>query len=151
MLLLGGELAQLLTLGCELAIGGECVHLASFDLSELLGGSWGGGGGEEIGLLGARHVTLGKLGKPKLCFNWDGGAPGMAVIGATGDDHLDIEVHGLASHAGAHPEDGVSAIAIAGKAIADLQENGWHGLIIKGRNAGTSNIGIINGGDATNP
>lgn len=105
---------------------------------------------EEVGLLGARHVTLGKLGKPKLCFNWDGGAPGIAVIGATGDDHLDIDIHGLASHAGAHPEDGISAIAIAGKAIADLQENGWHGLISKGKHLGTSNIGFIEGGEATN-
>lgn len=105
---------------------------------------------EEVGLLGARHVAIGKLGKPKLCFNWDGGAPGMAVIGATGDDHLDIEIHGLASHAGAHPEDGISAIAIAGRAIAELQATGWHGLISKGKNLGTSNIGYIAGGEATN-
>ena len=105
---------------------------------------------EEVGLVGARHVTGTRLGKPKLCFNWDGGAPNVAVIGATGDDHLDIEVYGLASHAGAHPEDGVSAVAIAGKAIADLTENGWHGLIAKGRKAGTSNIGFVKGGEATN-
>ena len=105
---------------------------------------------EEVGLLGARHVTLSKLGKPSLCFNWDGGAPNIAVIGATGDDHLDITVHGLASHAGAHPEDGVSAVAIAGLAIADLQQNGWHGLIKKGKQSGTSNIGAVSGGAATN-
>ena len=105
---------------------------------------------EEVGLVGARHVSGAKLGKPKLCFNWDGGAPNVAVIGATGDDHLDIEVYGLASHAGAHPEDGVSAVAIAGKAIADLMENGWHGLVSKGRKSGTSNIGYIGGGEATN-
>jgi tripeptide aminopeptidase len=105
---------------------------------------------EEVGLLGARHVSLSKLGKPSLCFNWDGGAPNMAVIGATGDDHLDITVHGLASHAGAHPEDGVSAVAIAGLAIADLQQNGWHGLVQKGKQAGTSNIGSVSGGAATN-
>ncbi|QDU40568.1 Peptidase T [Maioricimonas rarisocia] len=105
---------------------------------------------EEVGLLGARHVTKGQLGKPELCFNWDGGAPNIAVIGATGDDHLDIEVQGLASHAGAHPEDGVSAIAIASRAIADLTDNGWHGLITKGRNTGTSNIGFVSGGAATN-
>ena len=30
---------------------------------------------EEIGLLGARHVSLSKLGGPKLCFNWDGSFP----------------------------------------------------------------------------
>lgn len=105
---------------------------------------------EEVGLLGARHAALGKLGKPSLCFNWDGGAPNIAVIGATGDDHLDITIHGLASHAGAHPEEGISAAAIAGLAIADLQQNGWHGLVEKGRQTGTSNIGSIEGGAATN-
>ena len=105
---------------------------------------------EEVGLLGARHVTVSKLGKPKLCFNWDGGAPNLAVIGATGDDHIDITITGLASHAGAHPEDGISAAVIAGKAIADLEANGWLGLIEKGKQAGTSNIGSISGGDATN-
>ena len=105
---------------------------------------------EEIGLVGARYVSTSKLGKPRLCFNWDGGLPEALVIGATGDEHLDIRVHGLASHAGAHPEDGISAVAIAGKAIAELTDNGWHGLIEKGKHAGTSNIGFISGGEATN-
>lgn len=105
---------------------------------------------EEVGLVGARYVATAKLGGPKLCFNWDGGPPTGIVIGATGDEHLDIRVHGLASHAGAHPEDGISAVAIAGKAIADLTDNGWHGLIRKGKHAGTSNIGFISGGEATN-
>ena len=105
---------------------------------------------EEIGLLGARHVKIADLGNPKLCFNWDGGSPQMACIGATGAYHLDINIAGIASHAGVHPEQGASAIAIAGLAIADLQQNGWHGLIKKGRQTGTSNIGIIAGGDATN-
>ncbi|MCB9953072.1 MAG: M20/M25/M40 family metallo-hydrolase [Planctomycetaceae bacterium] len=105
---------------------------------------------EEIGLVGARYVTGSKLGNPKLCFNWDGGLPNMAVVGATGDDHIDITVRGIASHAGAHPEDGVSAVVIASKAIAQLQEEGWLGLVQKGNQAGTSNIGVIHGGDATN-
>jgi tripeptide aminopeptidase len=105
---------------------------------------------EEIGLLGARHVKLSKLGNPKLCFNWDGGFPEVVTIGATGDYAMRIEVEGIASHAGVHPERGVSAIAIAGRAIADLVENGWHGLIIKGKNAGTSNIGFVKAGEATN-
>jgi tripeptide aminopeptidase len=105
---------------------------------------------EEVGLVGARHVQLSKLGSPKLCFNWDGGAPNAAVIGATGADHLEITVHGLASHAGAHPEDGISAIAIASAAIAELQATGWHGKIVQGKKEGTSNIGYITGGEATN-
>jgi tripeptide aminopeptidase len=44
----------------------------------------------------------------------------------------------------------VSAIAIAGLAIAYLQDHGWHGLIKRGRKQGTSNVGVICGGDATN-
>ncbi len=105
---------------------------------------------EEIGLLGARHVKVADLGNPKLCFNWDGGSPQMACIGATGGYNIEIQVSGIASHAGVHPEQGASAIAIASLAIADLQQKGWHGLIQKGRKRGTSNIGIISGGDATN-
>lgn len=105
---------------------------------------------EEIGLFGARFVTKSKLGNPKLCFNWDGNDPSMVVVGATGDYAMQIEIEGIASHAGGEPERGVSAIAIAAIAIADLNNNGWHGLILKGRNAGTSNVGIIRGGDATN-
>ena len=105
---------------------------------------------EEIGLLGARHVKVVDLGNPKLCFNWDGGSPQMACIGATGGYNIEIQISGIASHAGVHPEQGASAIAIAGVAIADLQQNGWHGLIKKGRKSGTSNIGVISGGDATN-
>lgn len=105
---------------------------------------------EEIGLYGARYVSLPKLGKPALCFNFDGGSPTDICIGATGDYAIEITVHGHASHAGVHPELGVSAIAIASAAIADLQANGWHGLIHKGDKTGTSNVGIIHGGEATN-
>ncbi len=105
---------------------------------------------EEIGLLGARHVSLSKLGGPKLCFNWDGSIPNIVTIGATGDYAIQIEIEGLASHAGVQPEHGISAIAIAGWAIAELVENGWHGLIQKGKNKGTSNIGFIEAGEATN-
>jgi tripeptide aminopeptidase len=105
---------------------------------------------EEIGLVGVKHLNTKKLGGPKLCFNWDGGNAALATIGATGAFNFDITVHGLASHAGAHPEDGISAIAVAANAIADLTANGWHGLIEKGKKQGTSNIGVINGGAATN-
>lgn len=105
---------------------------------------------EEVGLVGARHIAKGKLGQPKLAFNWDGGFPGMLVIGATGDVNIEVEISGIASHAGAHPEDGVNAAAIASLAIADLTRDGWHGLIQKGRRSGTSNVGVVNGGDATN-
>ena len=105
---------------------------------------------EEIGISGVRHASLGLLGNPRLAFNFDGGSPQKLTIGATGGYRMEIEVRGLASHAGGAPERGVSAIAIASLAIADLYENGWHGAIEKGRRRGTSNVGVIEGGAATN-
>jgi tripeptide aminopeptidase len=105
---------------------------------------------EESGLLGARHMRVAKLGKPKLAFNFDGGAPHMLKIGATGGYRMTVEVHGHAAHAGNHPEHGVSAISIAAIAIADLTAGGWHGLIEIDGHTGTSNVGVIQGGEATN-
>ena len=105
---------------------------------------------EEIGLFGARFVKLSSLGKPQLAFNWDGGSPAKLTIGATGGYRMNIEIEGQASHAGNAPEKGISAIAIASVAIADLQKNGWHGLVKKRGKLGTTNIGVISGGAATN-
>ena len=105
---------------------------------------------EEIGLHGARNIVLSKLKKPELAFNWDGGAPHKLTIGATGGYRMAIRIHGKASHAGNAPAAGVSAIAIASLAIADLHENGWHGDVRKGKKCGTSNVGVIEGGAATN-
>jgi tripeptide aminopeptidase len=105
---------------------------------------------EEIGLQGARFLQTSLLGKPAMCFNWDGGAAEKITIGATGGYRMTIDVQGLAAHAGVCPEKGISAIAIAAIAIADLARDGWHGLIVKGKHRGTSNIGYIHGGEATN-
>ena len=105
---------------------------------------------EEVGLHGARYVQSSLLGKPKLAFNWDGGPAEKVTIGATGGYRLQIEIEGLAAHAGAAPEQGISAIAIASLAIAELVREGWHGLIVKGAHRGTSNVGFIHGGEATN-
>lgn len=105
---------------------------------------------EEVGLHGSRHLQLSALGKPAVAFNFDGGAANEVTIGATGGYRMEIDALGLASHAGGRPERGVSAIAIAALAISDLVENGWHGLVEKGRRRGTSNVGVIEGGQATN-
>lgn len=105
---------------------------------------------EEVGLWGARTVKASDLGKPKLAFNFDGGDVDKLTIGATGGERLDITIDGIPSHAGVAPEQGVSAIAIASIAIASLHQEGWHGLIEKGKKRGTSNIGVIHSGAATN-
>jgi tripeptide aminopeptidase len=105
---------------------------------------------EEIGLHGARLAKLGLLGKPRMAFNFDGGSPVKVTIGATGGYRMTIDVRGIASHAGSAPAEGVSAIAIASLAIADLVQRGWHGAIQNRNDAGTSNVGAIRGGEATN-
>ena len=105
---------------------------------------------EEVGLWGARLVSATTLGKPKLAFNFDGGDADKLTIGATGGHRLDIEIEGIPSHAGVAPEKGVSAIAIASLAIASLVEEGWHGLVIKDGKRGTSNVGVVQAGNATN-
>jgi tripeptide aminopeptidase len=105
---------------------------------------------EEVGLYGARFAKLSALGNPKLCFNWDGNEPHKITTGATGAYRIRIEVEGVASHAGVAPEMGASAIAIASLAVTNLACDGWHGLVEKGKSRGTSNIGVISGGEATN-
>jgi tripeptide aminopeptidase len=105
---------------------------------------------EEVGLAGSRFCSVTKLGKPQMAFNWDGNEPDMVCRGATGQETISVTIHGIASHAGVHPELGVSATAIAALALADLVQAGWHGLIQKGKQAGTSNVGIIHAGEATN-
>jgi tripeptide aminopeptidase len=106
--------------------------------------------GEEVGLAGAAALSLSSLGNPRMGFNFDGGPPARIVVGAIGSDRLKITVHGRSAHAGMHPEDGISAGILAAKALAWLDENGWHGAIQKGRQTGTANVGTLCGGEATN-
>jgi len=105
---------------------------------------------EELGLFGARNVSMGMLGKPRLAFNFDGGSPEHVTIGATGGYRIHIRVRGIASHAGVAPDKGVSAIAVASLAVAELHREGWHGQVSKDGRWGTSNVGVIRGGEATN-
>jgi len=103
-----------------------------------------------VGLYGARFVKASDLGRPKLAFNFDGGAVERITVGATGGYRMDIAIEGIPSHAGVAPEKGVSAIAIASLAIASLVKEGWHGLVEKDGKRGTSNVGVIHAGQATN-
>lgn len=105
---------------------------------------------EEGGINGARHVDVGMLGGPQLAFNFDGGSPGKLTIGAIGGYRTWVTIQGHPSHAGQAPEKGVSAAAIASLAVADLVRNGWHGLIERDGKRGTSNVGRIEAGVATN-
>jgi len=106
--------------------------------------------GEETGLWGARTVKLSDLGRPKLGFNIDGGNPAEVTIGALGADRWEVDVIGRASHAGAHPDHGVSAALIASMAVSDVAARGYFGKIRLAGKRGTSNVGILRGGETTN-
>ena len=79
-------------------------------------------------------------------FNIDGGAPHNITVGAVGADRWEVEVFGKASHAGVHPERGISATIVAARALASIHEDGWFGKIVRDGKEGTSNVGPV--GDA---
>lgn len=106
--------------------------------------------GEEVGLWGARTVELDRLGNPEIGFNIDSGAPHVLIVGATGADRWQADVHGKSSHAGVHPEHGISAALIASRAVADVAARGFFGKIELPAGSGTSNIGRMAGGEASN-
>lgn len=98
---------------------------------------------EEIGLLGARHLDYSKL-KSKMAFVIDTGGPLGTVVNQCPSQYvMDVVIQGRSAHAGMEPEKGVNAIKVAAEAISRLPQ---------GRLSphSTSNIGVINGGRATN-
>jgi tripeptide aminopeptidase len=88
---------------------------------------------EESGLWGARHVNAKDLGNPVMGFNYDGRSAAEVTIGAVGAERWEVEIFGKASHAGVHPEQGISATAVASLAIATVVRNGWFGKVVKNR------------------
>lgn len=98
---------------------------------------------EEIGLIGAKNLNYDKI-NSKYGFVLDGGGKiGTVAIQAPSQNHIDVTIIGKAAHAGLEPEKGTSAIQIAGKAVSIMKL----GRIDPET---TANIGIINGGSATN-
>jgi tripeptide aminopeptidase len=101
---------------------------------------------EESGLWGARTLLPAELGQPAMGFNIDGGSAQTITIGAVGADRWEVEIFGKASHAGVHPEHGISATIVAARALASIHKDGWFGKIRKKGQEGTSNVGPV--GDA---
>ena len=105
---------------------------------------------EEIGLEGARNLDITKVGQVDRAFNFDGGTVEKITIGAIGGERMSIKVTGIPAHAGVAPEEGASAIVMAARAIADLDAGGWLGKVQQGDETGTANVGVFQGGEATN-
>lgn len=105
---------------------------------------------EEIGLHGAKNIDKAAVGQVDRAFNFDGGTVEKLTIGAIGGERMSIKLTGIPSHAGVAPEKGASAIVMAARAIADLDARGWLGKVVQEAGVGTSNVGVIQGGEATN-
>jgi tripeptide aminopeptidase len=97
---------------------------------------------EEIGLMGAKHLDMSLI-SAKYGYALDSTDTEGIITHAPSANKVEFRVHGRDAHAGAAPEKGINAILIASKAIAGLE---------LGRidSETTCNIGIINGGIATN-
>jgi tripeptide aminopeptidase len=111
---------------------------------------------EESGLWGARYVKASDLGHPKEDYNVDGRSAQEFTVGAVGADRWEVEITGRASHAGVHPEQGISATMVAALAMQQIHKDGWFGKILRNGQRGTSNVGVLGGkdgqsaGEATN-
>ncbi|MCD6526093.1 MAG: M20/M25/M40 family metallo-hydrolase [Desulfuromonas sp.] len=97
---------------------------------------------EEVGLLGAKHLDYTSL-KARRGLVLDTSGVGMVARKAPCANKLRFVVEGLEAHAGLDPEHGISAIQVAAQAIAQMKLGRIDGET-------TANIGVINGGQATN-
>lgn len=97
---------------------------------------------EEVGLLGAKHLDYGRI-NARMGYVLDTRNPEAIITRAPSANRFEFRIHGKAAHAGAAPEKGINAIAVAGRAIARLK---------LGRidHETTCNLGVIEGGLATN-
>ncbi|MBI4054752.1 MAG: M20/M25/M40 family metallo-hydrolase [Elusimicrobia bacterium] len=97
---------------------------------------------EEIGLLGAKHLDVSKI-SAKTGLVLDSEFATHLTTRAPAADRMEFVLRGLEAHAGVCPEKGISAIQIAARAIASMRL----GRIDEET---TANIGVIEGGGATN-
>ncbi|MGH7279373.1 MAG: M20/M25/M40 family metallo-hydrolase, partial [Candidatus Rokuibacteriota bacterium] len=97
---------------------------------------------EEIGLVGAKHFDVARLtARTGLVLDCDG--VDELITRAPAANRMTFTVHGLAAHAGLCPERGLSAITIAGEAIAAMRLGRVDAET-------TANLGVIEGGLAAN-
>lgn len=99
--------------------------------------------GEESGLMGARAMDPALL-DAEFGYALDSnGAVGTIAVAAPTQARIVMEIYGKSAHAGVNPEDGISAIQVAGKSISRMK---------LGRidHETTANIGKFEGGGATN-
>ena len=97
---------------------------------------------EEKGLNGAKSLDYSLL-KSKVVYTLDEGAVGRIVVQGPAQDKIDVRVSGKSAHAGVSPEEGISAILVAAKALSQMK-------LLRVDAETTANFGSIHGGGETN-
>jgi len=98
---------------------------------------------EEIGLFGVTHLDFSLI-NGTMAYVLDSNEPvGYITTSSPSAANITAKIHGKAAHAGAEPEKGINAISIASKAISKMRLGRLDAET-------TANIGVINGGKATN-
>ncbi|WP_165311427.1 M20/M25/M40 family metallo-hydrolase [Vibrio ziniensis] len=98
---------------------------------------------EEGGLMGSKHFDMSYV-KSNHAIVLDSGGPiGTIITSAPGQQKLKVTIHGKPAHAGLAPEEGISAISVAADAITKMN-------LLRIDEETTANIGMVNGGLATN-
>jgi tripeptide aminopeptidase len=97
---------------------------------------------EEIGLLGAKHLDYRQL-QTAYGYALDSSGIDHVIVGAPAANKIEIQLKGLAAHAGLCPEAGINALTLAVDALSGLR---------MGRldEESSRNFGLIQGGVATN-
>ncbi|EHM09217.1 peptidase T-like protein [Thermanaerovibrio velox DSM 12556] len=98
---------------------------------------------EEGGLRGAQNLDTSLITARHAYVLDSGGDVGEIVIKGPAQDRIDVVIKGRSAHAGVAPEEGVSAIMIAARAIEGMR-------LLRIDHETTANVGYISGGGATN-
>jgi len=99
---------------------------------------------EEIGSPTSRELIEAEARRSRYCLVLEGSRNGPLTTWRKGVGRFDLEITGVAAHAGVDPEKGVSAVEELARQIQIL-----HGLTDLGRGV-TVNVGVVTGGERPN-
>jgi tripeptide aminopeptidase len=99
--------------------------------------------GEEVGLVGSRHLDVGTLNASHGFVIDTAGAMGSITYWAPTEVDLTVTIKGRAAHAGVEPEKGINAVRVAAEAVAAMPLGRIDDETV-------ANIGTFVGGDARN-
>ena len=97
---------------------------------------------EENGLYGSKCLDYKSL-NSKVAYILDENDVGRIIVQGPAHDNIQVRIHGKSAHAGVAPEEGISAIVTAAKAISKMK-------LLRIDEETTANIGSIHGGSETN-